>query len=72
MAGPATESRSEALEELEKIPSEFLPAVVKVLRAFREGLTLPAAQESFQRGWSEALSGETRPMAELWTDEDAD
>ena len=58
--------RNQVLEEIEKIPQEFLPALLKLMRAFREGVTLPNAAESFEQGWREALSGQTHPVSELW------
>jgi hypothetical protein len=64
--------RSEVLLELEQIPSEFLPAFLKLVRAFREGVTLPTAQDSFRQGWKEALGAQTRPVSELWGDLDAE
>jgi hypothetical protein len=66
------EYRSEVLHELEQIPPEFLPAFLKLVRAFREGITLPTAQDSFRQGWKEALGAETRPVSELWEDLDAE
>ncbi len=36
--------RSQVIEELDKIPSEYLPSLLKMLRAFREGVTLPTAE----------------------------
>ena len=59
------------LEEVEKIPAEYLPFLLEMMRTFRESLTLKPAAESFQRGWQEALCGETRPASELWEDLDA-
>jgi len=56
------------LEEVEKIPAAYLPFLLEMMRAFRESLTLQPATESFQRGWQEALCGETRPVSELWED----
>lgn len=35
-------------------------------------LTLPSAEASFRQGWQEATSGQTCPIAELWTDIDAE
>ena len=29
---------------------------------------LKTAEESFRQGWQEALQGETRPVAEIWND----
>ena len=66
------EYRSELLHELDQIPPEFLPAFLKLVRAFREGVTLPAAQDSFRQGWKEARSSQTRPVSELWGDIDAE
>lgn len=64
--------RTEAQEEINKIPSEFLPTVLKMLRAFREGVTLPAAEDSFRQGWGEALSDQTQPISHLWEDLDVE
>ena len=60
--------RERVLDEMEKIPEEYLPTLLKILRAFREGVTLPGAEESFRRGFEEALSDQTRPLSELWDD----
>ena len=43
-----------------------------MVRAFREGVTLQAAQESFRQGWQEAITGQTRPVTELWEGIDAE
>jgi hypothetical protein len=59
------------LEEVEKIPPEYLPFLLEIMRAFRESITLKPAAESFRQGWQEALRGETRPVSELWEDIDA-
>ncbi len=58
------------LEEVERIPSEYLPFLLDMMRAFRESITLKSAEESFRQGWQEALRGETRPVSELWDDLD--
>lgn len=56
--------------EVEKIPIEYLPFLLEMMRAFRESITLKPAVESFRQGWQEALCGETRPVSELWEDID--
>ncbi|NJL27202.1 MAG: hypothetical protein HC897_04590 [Thermoanaerobaculia bacterium] len=63
--------RTQVLEEVDKLPREYLPVLLKVIQAFREGLTLPSAETSFRQGWQEAVSGQTHPIAELWKDVDA-
>jgi hypothetical protein len=70
MVQPSVTHRA-VLEEVEKIPVEYLLFLLEMIRAFRESLTLKPAAESFQRGWQEALRGETRPVLELWEDFDA-
>jgi len=64
-------SHRTVLEEVEKIPPEYLPFLLDMLRAFRESITLKPADERFRHGWQEALRGETRPVSELWQDIDA-
>ena len=67
-----SEYRSEVLHELEQMPPEFLPAFLKLVPAFREGVTLPTARDSFRQGWKEARGAETRPVSELWEDLDVE
>ena len=64
--------RTQVLEEINKIPSEFLPALLKMMQAFREGVTLPSAEESFRQGWHEALTDQTQPLSQLWEDLDVE
>ena len=64
--------RSQVLEEVKKIPSEFLPALLKMMRAFREGVMLPSAEDSFRQGWGEALADQTQPVSQLWQDLDVE
>ena len=68
MIQPDTPYRKRLLEEVEKVPVEYLPFLLNMLRAFRESVTLKPAEESFRQGWQEALRGETRPVAYLWND----
>lgn len=64
--------RDQAMAELDKVPQEYLPALIRMMQAFRESFALPSAAESFQQGLREARSGETRPIAELWDGIDAE
>ena len=64
-------TRRAVLEEVEQIPTEYLPFLLEMMRAFRESITLKPAEESLRQGWQEALRGETRPVSELWDDIDA-
>ncbi|MGC8491975.1 MAG: hypothetical protein ACP5SH_09580 [Syntrophobacteraceae bacterium] len=58
--------RNEALAEIDALPEEYLPFLLQSMRAFRESVTLKSASESFRQGWSEARSGMTSPVEDLW------
>ena len=60
--------RHRVVEEIDKIPAEYLPSILEVIRAFRESVTFKSAEASFRHGWKEALDGDTHPVSELWTD----
>ena len=64
--------RTQVLEEVEKIPDEYLASVLKMIQVFRESILLKPAEESFRQGWQEALRGETNPVSELWETIDAE
>jgi hypothetical protein len=52
--------------EIEATPGEYLPALLAIVRLYRQSVALRPAGESFQQGWREAMSGETPPLSELW------
>ena len=52
--------------EIKKLPGEYLPNLLQIVRLFRESVTLKSAENSFSQGWKEALAGERRPVSELW------
>lgn len=64
--------RSQVQQELDKIPSQHFPSLLKMLRDFRTSLFVPSAEECFQQAWKEAQSGQTRPISELWERLDAE
>ena len=72
MAGIDYSYRTQVLEEVEKIPEEYLSSVLKMIQVFRESIFLKPAEESFRQGWQEALRGETKPVFELWETIDAE
>lgn len=71
MATTKSPYRNQLLAEIDKMPTEYLPALIKMMQAFREGVMLPSAEDSFRQGWQEVLKGETQPISELWEDIDA-
>lgn len=58
--------------EIEKLPGEYLPNLLQIVRLFRESVTLKPAEDSFRQGWKESVAGETLPVSELWNGIDAD
>jgi len=64
--------RSRVVDEIDRIPKEYLPSVLQMVRAFREGVTLEKAGASFRRGLEEALAGESHPVSSLWDDLDVE
>jgi hypothetical protein len=59
------------LAEAHQFPVEYRANLLAMMRIFRESITLPSAEASFQKGWQEAVRGETLPVSALWGDIDA-
>ena len=53
-------------KEIRETPEEYLPALLAMIRLFRESVTLKPADESFLQGWKEALNNEILPIEHLW------
>ena len=58
--------------EIKKLPGEYLPNLLQIVRLFRESVMLKPAEDSFSQGCKEAMAGETRPVSELWDSMNAD
>lgn len=58
-------------KEIRETPDEYLPALLAMIRLFRESVTLKPADESFMQGWQEMLRGETLSIEHLWEGIDA-
>ncbi|OIO98834.1 MAG: hypothetical protein AUK03_00630 [Anaerolineae bacterium CG2_30_64_16] len=43
-----------------------------LIRLFRESVTLKPAEPSFRQGWQKVMTGQTRPVSELWEGIDAE
>lgn len=57
--------------EIEATPGEYLPALLAIVRLYRQSVILRPATDSFTTGWQEAINGQTLPLSELWQDLDA-
>ncbi len=53
-------------QEVRQTPDEYLPALLEIIRLFRQSIALKPAEESFKQGWQEAMRGETMPVSALW------
>ena len=58
--------RRRVIEQVERVPEEYLPALARMVDAFSDSLSLAPAEESVRRGWEEAQRGDVRPISELW------
>lgn len=58
--------------EIEATPGEYLPALLEIVRLYRQSVMLRPAADSFRQGWHEAMNGQTLPLSELWQDLDAE
>ena len=55
-------------QEIDKMPDEYLPALLEMVRLFRETVTLKPAESSFRQGWEEAVNGEILTADQLCDD----
>jgi hypothetical protein len=60
------------VREIRAMPQEYWPNLLQLIRVFRESVTLKSAEASFRQGWQEVMTGQTRPVAELWEGIDAE
>ncbi len=59
-------------QEVQQTPDEYLPALLEIIRLFRQSITLKPAADSFRQGWQEAINDETMPISDLWVGIDAE
>jgi hypothetical protein len=52
--------------EISETPEEYFPALLNIVRSYRQSVTLNPADASFRQGWKEAIEGETLSIEELW------
>ncbi len=54
------------LAELEQVPPEYLPALLTIVRAFRESVVRKQLKEELQESLLSAEAGRTYPIDTLW------
>lgn len=53
-------------DEIRDVPDEYMPALISIVHAFREGVVQKSLEESFVRSWRQAQAGQTHPIDSLW------
>jgi len=51
--------------EIEATPGEYLPALLAIVRVYRQSVALRPGSDSFRQGWLETLNDQTLPLSEL-------
>jgi hypothetical protein len=72
MSSQVSTSEEQLVREIHETPREYWPNLLQLVRLFRESVTLKPAEASFRQGWQEAMTGQTRPISELWEGIDAE
>lgn len=61
-----TYSPSEFLDEIKQVPPQYLPQLFQIVHLYKESITKKTNLESFEKSWSEAVSGQVSDISELW------
>ncbi len=64
--------RERVLAEIDTLPDEYLPFVLRLVHTLRESIALKPVAESLRQGWTEAQQGVTYPIDKLWEGIDAE
>ena len=70
MAKSAPDFTQQLHQEIEKTPEEFHPLLFRIVHSFREGVTLPSAQESFKEAWQDVKNDNLHSVETLWDNMD--
>jgi hypothetical protein len=71
MSSQTSTYEKQIIYEIKETPQEYWLNLLQLIRLFRESVTLKPAEASFRQGWEEAMTGQSRPISELWEDIDA-
>ena len=72
MSSQISTYEKQLVREIHETPAEYWPNLLQLIRLFRKSVTLKPAEASFRQGWQEAVTGQTRPVSELWEGLDAE
>jgi len=72
MSSHVSTYEEQLVHEIRETPKEYWPNLLQLIRLFRESVILKPAVASFRQGWQEAMTGQTRPVSEVWEGIDAE
>lgn len=72
MTSQASAFEKQLVREIKATPPEYWPNLLQLIRLFRETIVLKPAEDTFRAGWKDAMTGQTRPISELWDGIDAE
>jgi hypothetical protein len=58
------------VNEIQQTPVEYLPILLRIVKSYRESVTLNTAEDSFRQGSPETLNDDIHPIENLWDDID--
>ncbi len=61
-----TKVHEKLLGEIERVPVEYLSALLTIAHSFRESVAFDSAENSFEKGWKEAIKNDCKPIDDLW------
>ncbi|MDM8564283.1 hypothetical protein QUF74_01365 [Candidatus Halobeggiatoa sp. HSG11] len=61
-----TTNTQQLINEIQQVPSEYLPMLLQIVKSYRESVTLNTAEESLRQGWKETITGDIHPIDSLW------
>ena len=71
MANPQISYSEQLATEILQVPEEYIPALIHMIHAFREGVIQRSFEDSLRNSWKDAKAGNTLPIDTLWDGIDA-
>jgi|GEM_PF-6269315 len=67
---PSTSATKALQKEIDLTPQEYHETLLKIVKAFREGVSMTTEEERFARSWKQAVEGDVIPLNALWDSDD--
>ena len=66
MESPNQSYRDQLTAEIKQVPEEYMPALIDMIHAFRNGVIQKNFEEELKTSLRDAKSGKTYPIDTLW------